>query len=346
MMNKKPWILIPLFLTLAAGIIWVLNVQFQPKPSASLLKSAEDTPQKLILTYSFAKANQLPVIVAQGKGLFNKYNIAVDIQQVPKNVTSMLVSGKADIMLGTPNIALSAVVEGSKLSWIGSVNNDQALVVIATKNLKDIKTAGIIAGPGRAQAIGLLNNLGLDINKISYQELAGNPERLLALQQKQVDVTNVPKPDWLNFKKKANLGEEYKILLDSSFEPEAQIPIGIIVRNEYLEQNKSSVESFVKALLEADYWMKDLNNKKELAEILQKHYPDMSPEEITVEIDSYLPTLTNLQFTPTKEKGEASLKIIAASNPKAKDYNLNDFINTKIADSLKAAGFLTKLGFN
>jgi ABC-type nitrate/sulfonate/bicarbonate transport system substrate-binding protein len=332
--------LILIVLILVAGAYWVkMN-----KPD--LEQKQPISPSKIILTYSFAKANQLPVIVAREKGFFKENNVEVEINQVATNATSVLASGKADVLLATPNIALPAVIEGSGLSWVGTINNDQHFVVVSTKNIKDIKTAGVIAGPGRAQTVGLLEFLGADIKNIQYQVVAGNQERLLALQQKQVDVIHTPKADWLNFKRKADLSDEYGILLDSSDEKKVQTPIGIIVRNEFLNNNKGTVESFVKALLEADSWINNKSNQEEFVRLLEKNFSDVPKEDILVEAESFTSTLEGLEFTPNLEKGKEMLKLVEASNPKAKDYDLGSFINTEISTSLKNSGFLSQLGFN
>lgn len=346
-MKRGLQVLIVLLLILAAGTgFWYIKSQPQNAPSANQTRLTEAPALRVVLAYSFAKANQLPVIVAEKKGFFKKNNLQVEIKQVSKNVASVVASGQADIAIGTPNIFLSAAVEGAGLSWIGSINNDQALAVVSTKNIKNIKTAGVISGPAKAQTIGLLKYLDVNTDKITYQEVAGNPERLLALQQKQVDVIHVPKTDWLIFKRKAALSDEYKILLDSSVDKKVQMPISIIARNDYLKNNKTATESLAKALMEANDWIKNEENKEGFIEILQERYPDSSPEDVTIEAESYISTLAGLEFAPSKEKGQEALNIVAASNPKAKDYNLNNFIDTSITDSLKNSGFLNQFDLN
>lgn len=329
-----------LILGLGGGAFFVKSKsQVAPKP-----KPTTAAASKIIVTYSFVKANQLPVVVAQEKGFFKKYNLDVKINQVNKNVAQVITSGKADVTLGTPNISLTAAVQGAGLSWVGSINNDQALVVVSTKPVVSIRSAGVITGPAKAQTIGLLELLGANTKNIVFQDVADNPTRLLALKEKQVDVIHAPKTDWLIFQKKNNLSsDEYKILLDSSTNKRFQLPIGIIVRNDYLSKNKITVENFAKALIEADFWIK--NNKLEFIKTLGKRYSDTPKEDITIEAESYISTLKNLEFTPTPEKGNQMLKLVESVNPKAKDYNLNNFINTGVSDSLKQSGFIEKFNF-
>lgn len=327
-------LLVFLFLIIALASSFLLRDKLKPeekqKPAAS----------KIILTYSFVKANQMPVIVAKEKGLFKKYNIDVDIKEVDKNVTSVITSGKADIMIGTPNIALTAAVAGQDLLWIGSINNDQSLVVISTKDIKNISSAGVITGPARAQTIGLLKLLNVDTENITFKDVGGNQERLIALEQKQVDVIHAPKTDWLIFKQKAGLSNEYKVLLDSAADERAQLPIGIMVRGEFLKNNKEAVEGFTKALIEANNWIE--NNKEGFIKLAEKHFSNMPKGDAAIHAKAYTDTLSGLEFTPATEKGNKMLNLVTAANPKAKDYNINNFISTEISDSLKKSGFLDK----
>lgn len=327
-------LLIFLFLIIALVSSLFLKDKFKPQENKA------PAPSKITLTYSFVKANQMPVIVAKEKGLFKKYNIDVNIKEVDKNVTSVITSGKADIMIATPNIALTAAVAGQDLLWIGSINNDQSLVVVSTKDIKDISSAGVIIGPARAQTIGLLKLLNVNTENITFKDVGGNQERLIALEQKQVDVIHAPKTDWLIFKQKAGLSDEYKVLLDSAADKRAQLPIGIMVRGEFLKNNKEAVEGFTKALIEANNWIE--NNKESFIKLAEKHFSNMPKADAAIHAKAYTDTLSGLEFTPTTEKGNEMLDLVTAANPKAKDYNINNFISRETSDSLKKSGFLDK----
>lgn len=347
-MRKAPLIIVAVIIISLLGIA-LLSSKFLTSKQAASSQAVKPGPTtasvpKLTLAYSFTKANQLPVAVAIQKGLFKKYNVDVDIKEVSKNVTSVLTAGQANVILSTPNIALPAAVVGAKISWIGSINNDQATVVVSSKDLKNIKTIGVITGPSRAQTIGLLNLIKVSTAKLTVQELADNQAKLIALKEKQVDAIHVAKPDWLIYKKNAKLSNEYKILFDSSTNSKAWMPISIIVRNEFLQNNKEVVENFAKALLEADAWIQ--KNPEEFTKMIEERFTDISKEDIDIQTHSYLDTLDNLQFAPTIEKGQEMLDLVKVDNKAASDYKVENFIAPGIADSLTKSGFLTQLRLN
>lgn len=336
-------IIILLLIFAVAGVAWFSKDKIQGViVSKQAVKQQEVPPAKINLVYSI-RVNQLPAAVAFEKGIFKKYNLQVEAQEVLTNSVSVIASGKADVSLGSPNISLTSVIQGSELSWIGNVDNDQATVLVSTKELKDIKVVGVVSGPSAVQTTGMLGLLGIDTEKLTFENISDNKSKLVALKEKKVDAIHIAKPDWLIFKAKNNLSDEYKVILDSADFKEAQMPVSIIVRNEFLKNNPQVVESFVKALLEADVWIK--NNKEDFITTLETHYPDVPPEDMKVEAELYFANIQNLEFAPTLEKGKQMLKLVEASNPKAKDYDLNNFINLGIVDSLKNSGFLANLGF-
>jgi len=340
-MKNSLRIIFPLFLVIVVGLLWFINSRSQNTPPAP--RPQEIAKQKITLVYSL-RVNQLPVAIAFEKGLFDKYNLQVETTQVITNSVSVLSSGKADVSLGSPNISLTSVVQGSELSWIGNVNNDQGTVLISTKDPANIKTVGVINGPSKVQTIGMLNLINVKTDNLIYQNLSDSKTKLTALKEKQVDAIHIAKPDWLIFKEKSGLTDEYKVLLDSANYKEAQMPVSIIVRNEFLKNNPQIVENFTKALIEADYWIK--NNKEEFISLLQKRYSDVPPEDIKVEAELYFANIQNLEFTPSLEKGKEMLKLVEDANPKAKDYDINNFINTNVADSLRSSGFLGQFNLN
>ncbi|MDD2822462.1 MAG: ABC transporter substrate-binding protein [Candidatus Daviesbacteria bacterium] len=340
-MKKGLKIILPLLFVVIIGSLFFIKNSNTNTLSAQ--KPPETVKPKITLVYSL-RVNQLPVAIAFEKGLFDKYNLQVETTQVITNSVSVLSSGKADVSLGSPNISLTSVTQGSELSWIGNVNNDQGTVLVSTKTPANIKTVGVISGPSKVQTIGLLDLIKVNTENLIYQNFSDGKTKLTALKEKQVDAIHIAKPDWLIFKEKAGLSDEYKVLLDSASYKEAQMPVSIIVRNEFLKNNPQIVENFTKALIEADYWIK--NNKEEFISILQKRYADVPPEDIKIEAELYFANIQNLEFSPTQEKGKEMLKLVTAANPKAKDYDINNFINTGIADSLKSSGFLDQYNLN
>lgn len=185
--------------------------------------------------------------------------------------------------------------------------------------------------------------MGINTAVVTTQTLADNTAKLNALKEGQVDAIHVAKPDWLIFKRNAGLSDKYQILFDSSTSKKAQMPIGIIVRSEYLKDHRTEVINFSKALLEADIWIK--NNPEEFITLLEGRFTDIPKEDIKIQAQSYLDTLDNLEFTPNLEKGQEMLDLVKPGNDAANDYKIEDFISLEISNALTKSGFLQQFGF-
>jgi len=344
-MNKNIKVLVVLFLILFIAAYLLGKDKLSPPKLQNQPPTVNNsTLLKVNLITTNVKSNQIPVVIALKKGFFEKYNIEANIEEVPKNSLQVLISGKGDAILLTPNVALAAAVEGAKLSWVGTVNNNNNWVVVSSKNIQNIKTMGVLSGLDKINSLGLFQLLSVNSDNIQFQELADTQTKLIALKEKQVDSIGVAKTDWLLFQKKFNLSDEYKIILDSSINEKAALPIAVIVRSEFLD-NKTISENFIKALIEANYWIKNKDNKQELIKLISQYYSNMSIEDATIYAEIYLSTLPGLNPVPDIQKGEDVLKLITNINPKAKDYDINNFISNKTLTSLKESGFLNQFSF-
>jgi len=290
-------------------------------------------------------ARQIPAIVALKKGFYKKYQLEVNYIQVPKNLTSVLVSGKADAAVTSVNTSLSAAVENAPISWIGTVNNSATRLLVSTKEINEIKTVGIISGVDRVQVSSLLKFAGADTTNMTFQQFADVSAKQIALKGKKIDAITADKADWTIFKKKFNLPDEYKILLDSSVDKKLSLPVGIVVRNEFLKNNQKAAENLAKALIEADYWI--TKNPEEYRKLLKEEYKKDLPEDyIETHASVYLETLKGLEFAPSLEKAQDMQRLVETPDSKNKANDLNNFVNTTISDSLKIEGFLDQFKFD
>lgn len=325
-----------------AALLWNNTKKTQtPSPSPQ--------PQLSKIRVAYITLNRLyaiPLTIASEKGLFKKYNLEADIQTVPTISAQLLVGGQADAILNMPFASLTASIEGGKLSWIGTLISDSSRVLISGKDPRDIKTL-VYPGAGgpfiKIRVIQLLKELNLDPTKITLKEVDSEQVAFANLLDKKVDaIGNIVKSDWLIAKKKNNLSDEFKILISTLDKEDLKMGAGIIVRNEFLETNKAAVENLAKALVEATAWVR--TNKQEAVRILADQL-NISTDEAEIYLDEYIAITDNTTFAPSKEQAQDLLKIALQTNPKAKDYQIENFLNFEIAETLVKSGFLSQFGF-
>lgn len=333
-----------LLLALGGAAIFLINSH------KTTLKQEVKTPKtsKIRLAYiDIYKVWEIPVTVASEKGLFKKNNLDVEIKRTKDSASKLLIANQADAIFNAPYPSLLASVEGAKLSWIGTLLSDTPTVLVSNKEPKEIKT--VITYPrsnplNKTATIKLLNELNVDINSIQFEEVSTEQIALTSLLEKQVDaVGGIRKSSWLVFEKKNKTKEEPKVLIDTLEKENLRTSAGIITRNDFLKNNKSSLEGFSKALIEATSWTR--SNKKEAVSLLAKKL-NIKNEEAEIYVNEFIEITNKLDFTPSKKEGEKLLKVASTTNPKAKNYRIEDFISSQISDSLNNSGFLKKINFN
>lgn len=347
-MKKTPLILVIFLLILVSLIFWWSSTRVQENISIKQTSNNSFPTKsfsKINIVANNVKSNQIPIIVALKKGFFEKYNIEPNIEEVLKNSLQPLTAGKSDVILQTPNITLAAAIEGSPISWVSTFNNNNNWVIVSTKSNQNIKSMGVLSGLDRVNSLGLLNLLRIDPNDIQFQEISDTQTKLLAFKEKQIDSIGVAKTEWLIFKKKYNLSDQYQIILDSSINEKAALPMIVVMRNDFIKNNQIPAQNFIKALIEANFWIKNKDNKEELTKIFSEYYQNMPLEDAAIYTDLYQTTLPGLNIIPNSEKGEEVLKVLTGINPKAKEYNIKDFISTEITSALKESGFIDQFSF-
>lgn len=326
-------------------IILVLGFLFfrsSSNPSSTNNKpqpTQEITGPKVKLVIPNGKTSQIPVIMALGNGLFKKNGADVEVKQSGKNASSILISGQADAAVGSPLAYINAYVAGTKLSWIGALSNNNRLVFVSHKDAKDIKIVGLQGSIGnRRTATVVLKSLNLDVNKITLQDFGSPEAKLMAFKTKKVDAINMNKVDWLIFVKNNNLNtDEYKILIDSDKDDLIQGQNTLVVSSDFLKNNQVAVENVSKALIEGIIWMQQ--NRDKAIDILAKN-DDLPKDDAAVYIDNYIETSKSFKFTPTLIQAQTFLNYAVLDNPEAKDFKIDGYISTAVADSLRNSGFL------
>jgi ABC-type nitrate/sulfonate/bicarbonate transport system substrate-binding protein len=344
MNNKKILLFIVTLLILGLSAYFL----FTSSNKAPIPISTKPAPTKISVAYiSFNKMYGIPLVIAENIGLFNQYNLLVETKAVDKSPAKLLIANQVDAILNTPFAPLTANAEGATLIWAGTIFNDSPIVLVSSKEPQNIKTVSYPAGGGvlgKTRTIQLLKTLNLDPTKIVLNEVSSEQIAMTTLIEDKVDaVANVTKSDWLIFKKKNNPeNDKYKLLVYSVEKEDLQISGGIIYSKDFLTNNKTTVENFSKALIEATAWTR-LNREKAI-DILANKY-SIEKDEAEIYWDEFVAVTNNVIFTPSLDQAKALLQIIKTTNPKAENYQVSSFISFDVNDSLKNNGYLEKFGF-
>jgi len=282
--------------------------------------------------------------IAQKENLFAKHGLDVKIiETTTTSAVQAMVGGSMEVALGAGAAFVTATLAGSPpfvlvSSWI----NVFPYTVVARKEIAKVqdlkgKTGQVGATFGSAPDVALrfgLSKMGLD------------PE-------KDVKLTQMPRPDWANVMAQLERGDVQFSLLPPPYDrmgekrgfhtlfslPELGIPWqqnGEWVQRSYLTGNREAVVRFVRVVADA---MKVYFNQKEktltyLSEFLGS---DREDTEYAYQIFA---KWAERNPRPTAESIKNTLVAIKSTTPKAATADPASFIDTSIIDQLIKEGYV------
>lgn len=337
-MKKTAFALLAILILVGSAMLIYFNVHKSPQPNPQKLT-------KLKIGYIVSDVAEVPVAVAIKNGYFKENGLDVKVVKSVKSVNTGLISGETDIAMGPAAPFIMAAAQGSDFKAVGNLSNDYPFVFVSYKNPSEIKTIGVsrIGGETHLRSIEFFKYLKLDANNTTYQVLGTHDVLAQVLVNKNVDAGSFVKGVWLLYKNKNQISNEYKILVDTSIDKELQIPDVIFVKGSFLSKNKNLVESFSKAVLEANNWIK--NNQLDIIVASINGVNGLSSVDAKILAPVYKTALLNTKYTLDLKR----LDIIRASlvdfAPQTKNYNISSLLDFQISDALKSKGLLLKYGF-
>lgn len=313
--------------------------------SKQIAASSNKSLTKVKVAYFNSSIIEASLGVGLKKGFFEKYGLNVEPQKVNKAISTAITSKQVDIAIDAPStFIMSKANGGANIFTVGEATSDTPFVLVSYKEPKDIKNIAIprIGGELYLRAIEALKSLGINQSSVNFQVSGSIEASTLMLSQKKVDATMLMKPQWMLFKKRNNISNDFKILVDTSKEKDLRNPMIIIVSGDYLIKNKKIIQDFSKAILETNSWIKS-SNEKEVARALEG-FDNLNYDEALILIQTYKYALEDLHFAPDVKKMDEITKSLG-TQIKTKNFDVKSFISFEISDSLQKDGFLSRLGF-
>jgi len=213
----------------------------------------ENNGEKTRIVVADAKTtHHLNLYVAKELGLFDKFNLDVEIKEVDDNAAArdLVVSGGADVFWSCPTVALAAIANGAPLKSIAQVKKPCTSVLVVPqdspiKTLADLKGKDIAGISPTCEAVISLTVAAKKAGgEFNLQRLAGGPA-IIALEGGTVDGAILEEPH-------VSIAElaGYKVVFP---DVSAGIPCRTInVSERSLKANTEQLKDFVRAIDEAN----------------------------------------------------------------------------------------------
>lgn len=301
---------------------------------------------KIRMAYTSIAIQFTPVYLMKELDLPRKQGLDVEILMIPvsSRAVQAALAGELQFMTSGGVANINANMAGADFVGVTSTINTLVYKILGLPSIKEpgqLKGKKIaisrIGGVSDFSARFGLDRWGLVPDKdVALIQVGGDPEALLALQNKVVDAAALSEP----FATMAQR-EGYSLIADLS---RLNIPFthhGIGTRKLIIHDRRDIVVRFLRSYLEGIYVFK--TNRELSLKTLQKvaRLNDLSVMQSIY--DEYSQRLTPAVPYPTPAGIQTIIDQIAKTRPQAKGLNPNDFIDPSILKEIEDSGFVKRL---
>lgn len=319
------------------SVIWATTL-VEPAPGQA---KHED----IAIGYASPSGVMTPLYVAQEQGLFKKHGLGVKelllLRGTGPAAAQMLVAATAPLAaLG--GALVEAAIRGADVAYIASTSNHLIFSIYSRSEVarpEDLKgkTVAVDAKGGSIElaTIIALKQFGLTLGKdVSSVYLGGPVPQLGALEKGIVDATTLSAPTTLRARKMG-----YKELIDIGGLKLSYVHTAIGVNRAFAKNNPESVETFLKAYIEA---MKMTREQPDFAmKAIAKYTQITDPEALKVTYETFLPAFQQRVPYVARESVQGVLNF--SSSAEAKARRAEDFIDHSFLKKIEASSFVKKL---
>jgi len=307
--------------------------------SVTAARSAELIP--LRATYASVGGAFAPLWIAQDKGVFNKYGLAVDLRyMLSATGTQALLSGSMDIVNPATEL-LEAGLGGARVAFIIGILNRAVLSVYSKPDIRQFSDLrGKILGvtlPGSTTDLTariLLQQAGMTAGKdVQVTHLQGMPDLITALSQGRIDAGIVSAPTTLKARQAG-----FKELVDITAKNIPMIHAGLATTLDFIKTNPDKVRRYVQAYIEANKMAR--TDPETTKQIIGKYTKTENREDLDETYNTYAKVW---EQAPYVSVSAMQTLLNFSINPAGKTAKPEQFIDNSFVAELEKSGFIKDL---
>ena len=304
--------------------------------------------RKVVIGHAAMNARVAPLWVAEDHGFFAKHGVnvnAIFIRQAPVLVAA-LTAGDVHAAYTGGTTVLTAVAGGADLKIIATLTNRLGYDIVAApsiKTAKDLrgKKVGVqtLAGTVWMGAMLGLEYLGLEPqrDKITFLVIGDQTVATQALEGGQIDMTVLDGVFSRRLKQKG-----FTILAELQH---ANIPFssqGLVARRSYLQEQRDTVESILKGLLESIAFCLSPRNKSAVIATIMKRLKLTDPAAAEEGYQDVINGVERKPF-PVIDGLRNIQRLMKLRNPTIEKMTVEDLVDDRILRRLDDGGFIDGL---
>jgi ABC-type nitrate/sulfonate/bicarbonate transport system substrate-binding protein len=284
-------------------------------------------PQKLDrlkIGYASISGNRISLWATHDAGFFSRHGIQSELIFFPTSAQGMpaLLAGEMPIYLGSADTAVLAAGRGIDLVIFGS-NEPTQYKLIVQPHIKSVNEL-------RGQRIG--------VDRVGSSSYYATKRMLEKLGLKAEDMKFLPVPGGGNQRAAAfNSGNLEAVVSTVERFERAKIPyhvladavsMGIrVLGNSFItprvfrDQNRDILMRFIRAFVDASYWLKDPKNRESALKIVSQRLRTSDPAVLSLNYRLYIEPLIPLPYTDINDL-KANIEDLAQDNAKLRDFDV------------------------
>jgi len=316
--------------------------------SACVQLQAASAPRKFVIGHAAMNARVAPLWVAEDLGFFAKQGVSVNaifIRQAPVLVAA-LTAGDVHAAYTGGTTVLTAVAGGADLKIIASLTNRLGYDMVAAPSIKtptDLrgKRFGVqtLAGTVWLGAMLGLEQLGLEAKRdnITFVVIGDQTVATQALEGGQIDATVLDGVFSRRLKQKG-----FTILAELQKENIPFSSQGLVARGAFLQEQRETMESVMKGLLESIAFCLAPKNKNAVIATITKRLKLADP---SLAEDGYQDVINGVDRKPYPViDGLRNIqRLMKIRNPALDKVKVEDMVDDRILRRLDESGFIDQL---
>jgi ABC-type nitrate/sulfonate/bicarbonate transport system substrate-binding protein len=304
--------------------------------------------RKAVIGHAAMNARVAPLWVAEDHGFFVKHGVtanAIFIRQAPVLVAA-LTAGDVQVAYTGGTTVLTAVAGGADLKIIATLTNKLGYDIVAApsiKTAKDLrgKKVGVqtLAGTVWLGAMLGLEHLGLEPqrDKITFLVIGDQTVAVQALEAGQIDMTVLDGVFSRRLKQKG-----FNILAELSKEKIPFSSQGLVARGSSLQEQRDTIESIEKGLLEGIAFCLAPRNKAAVIATIMKRLKLNDPASAE---EGYLDVINGVERKPLPVMdGLRNIqRLMKLRNPAIEKLKMEELVDDRILRRLDESGFIDNL---
>lgn len=307
---------------------------------------AAEAPIRLRVAYPTNAAGYAILWVTKDAGLFEKNGLDAELLYIQSStlIAQAMAGGSVGITTMAGGSAIEANLQGLDVVLLASLKKRPSLTYLAAAKeitrpdqLKGKRVAVSRVGSSSDSILRLaLRRLGLNPEKdVTILSIGNSPLRVAALQTGQIDATILTVEDEVAAKKFG-----LNILLDLRTLGLEFLETDVATTKGFIQNDEEAVVRFMKAIVEGIHFFKTQKTKS--MEIMSKYMRVKDPKIIEVGYDFHAEVYEKKPY-PAVAAIQAALEEIAHRNPKARQAQPEQFIETKFVRQLDESGYIDAL---